>query len=116
MLALPYAICLLTAGWREAKLMGLGAAIRSILGDVLCETAAKSQCLSRVLNDLRSCPTIECGAVFVRSAVLLAGVYWLSAEIWVLRYVCSKWSETFGVRALRCSLRRGFIDEDVERG
>ena len=43
----------------------------------------KSQCLSRVFNDLRSCPTIERGAVFVRSAVLLAGVYWLSAEIWV---------------------------------
>lgn len=34
-------------------------------------------------NDLRSCPTIERGAVFVRSAVLLAEVYWLSAEIWV---------------------------------
>ena len=34
-------------------------------------------------NDLRSCPTIECGAVFVRSAVLLAGEYLLSAEIWV---------------------------------
>ena len=34
-------------------------------------------------NDLRSCPTKERGAVFVRSAVLLAGVYLLSAEIWV---------------------------------
>lgn len=42
--------------------------------------------------------------VFVDLAVLIAGVYWLSAEIWVLRYVCSKWSETFGVRVLRCSL------------
>ena len=84
--------------------MGLGAVIRPIRGDVLCETAVKSQCLSRVFNDLRSCPTIERGAVFVGSAVLLAGVYLLSAEIWVLRYVCPKWSETFGVRVLRCSL------------
>ena len=42
--------------------------------------------------------------VFVDLAVLIAGEYSLSAEIWVLRYVCSKWSETFGVRVLRCSL------------
>ena len=66
-------------------------------------------------NDLRSCPTKERGAVFVRSAVLLAEGYLLSVEIWVLRYVCSKWSETFAARVLRCSLRRGFIDEGVER-
>ena len=42
--------------------------------------------------------------VFVDLAVLIAGEYLLSAEIWVLRYVRSKWSETFGVRVLRCSL------------
>lgn len=30
--------------------------------------------------------------------------------------VCLKWYEAFDARALRCSLRRGFIDEDVERG
>ena len=28
--------------------------------------------------------------------------------------VCLKWYETFDARALRCSLRRGFIDEGVE--
>ena len=54
--------------------------------------------------------------VFVDLAVLIAGEYLLSAEIWVLRYVCLKWYETFVARALRCSLRRGFIYEGVERG
>lgn len=29
--------------------------------------------------------------------------------------VCLKWYETFDARVLRCSLRRGFIDEGVER-
>ena len=42
--------------------------------------------------------------VFVDLAVLIAGEYLLSAEIWVVAYVCSKWSETFGVRVLRCCL------------
>lgn len=63
--------------------MGLGTAIRPIRGDVLCETAAKKSMFVEGFNDLRSCPAIERGAVFVRSAVLLAREYLLSAEIWV---------------------------------
>ena len=51
--------------------------------------------------------------VFVDLAVLIEGEYLLSAEIWVAA-VCLKWYETFDARALRCSLRRGFIDEGVE--
>lgn len=44
----------------------------------------------RGFNDLRSRPTKERGAVFVRSAVLLAEGYLLSVEIWVVEYVCPK--------------------------
>ena len=51
--------------------------------------------------------------VFVDLAVLIAEEYLLSAEIWVAA-VCLKWYEAFDARALRCSLRRGFIDEGVE--
>ena len=63
-------------------------------------------------NDLRSCPTIECGAVFVRSAVLLAGEYLLSAEIWVAAYVYPKRSPRVCCVVVS---DEAFIDEGVER-